>query len=48
MASKKAKNSRQNRSDELQAKRRTRMLQIVFAAFCIMIVLSMVLSAVSK
>ena len=48
MASKKPKSSRQNRTEELQAKRRTRMLQIIFAAFCIMIVLSMVLSAVSK
>jgi len=48
MAGKKTKNSKPNTTEELQGKRRTRMLQIIFATMCIMVVLSMVLSAVSK
>jgi len=48
MAGKKSKNYKQNNTDELQGKRRTRMLQIIFATMCVMVVLSMVLSAVSK
>jgi hypothetical protein len=48
MASKKSKNNKPNNTEELQGKRRTRILQIIFAALCIMVVLSMVLSAVSK
>ena len=48
MASKKSKNIKQNNTAELQGKRRTRILQIIFATMCIMVVLSMVLAAVSK
>jgi hypothetical protein len=48
MAGKKTKNSKQTNTEELQGKRRTRMLQIIFATMCIMVVLSMVLAAVSK
>jgi predicted nucleic acid-binding Zn ribbon protein len=47
MASKKSKFSKENGSD-VQRNRRARILQIVFAALCLMVVLSMVLAAVSK
>ncbi len=47
MAGKKVKNNKPNNSDA-QQNRRTLWLQIAFAAFCLMVVLSMVLSAVSK
>jgi hypothetical protein len=48
MAGKKSKNIKQNNTEEIQGKRRTRILQIAFATMCIMVVLSMVLAAVTK
>jgi len=48
MAGKKSKNNKQNKSADMQGKRRTRLLQIAFTVFCFMIVLSMILSALSK
>jgi len=41
MASKKSSNNK----SELQAKRRMRIMQIIFAVFSIMLILSMILSA---
>jgi cytochrome c-type biogenesis protein CcmE len=37
-----------NKSGDMQAKRRMRMMQIVFVIFSVMLILSMVLSAVSN
>jgi predicted nucleic acid-binding Zn ribbon protein len=48
MANKKSKKTGTPRTIESQDKRRTRMLQIVFAVFCLMLILSMVLALVSK
>jgi len=48
MSGKKSKNNKPNRNAEMQGKRRTKILQITFAIFCFMLVLSMILSAVSK
>jgi hypothetical protein len=44
MANKKSKNVKPVRSNENQAKRRVRMLQIFFVVFSILLILSMVLS----
>jgi hypothetical protein len=48
MANKKSKNQKQVKPSENPSQGRTRALQIFFAVFCILIVLSMVLAAVSK
>jgi hypothetical protein len=48
MANKKSRIGKPNKTGELQHQRRTRILQILFAAFCLLVVLSMVLAAVSK
>jgi len=37
-----------NKSADVQAKRRMRVMQVLFAVFSIMLILSMLLSAVSK
>jgi len=37
-----------NKSVDMQAKRRMRMMQVVFIVFSVMLILSMVLSAISK
>jgi len=42
MASKKSNN---NKSSDIQAKRRMRVMQIVFLIFSVMLILSMILSA---
>lgn len=47
MSAKKLKNNKTNNGD-MQQRRRTRWLQVAFTAFCVIMVLSMVLSAVSK
>lgn len=48
MANKKSKNTKPNKSAEYQDKRRTRILQIFFAMFCVILILSMVLSLTAK
>ena len=48
MANKKSKKTNAPRSAELQEKRRVRMLQVVFAIFCLMLIVSMVLTLVAK
>ena len=48
MADKKSKASRQAGYIEANAKRRTRTLQFIFVAFSVILILSMVLSLVSK
>jgi len=45
MAGKKSNN---NKSADMQAKRRMRIMQIVFIVFSVMLILSMVLSAISN
>jgi hypothetical protein len=47
MAGKKSKNTKPQGND-FQQRRRTRILQIAFTAFCVIMVLSMLLAAVSK
>jgi hypothetical protein len=39
-------NKKQGRSDDSQAKRRMRVMQIIFAIFSLILILSMLLSAV--
>jgi|KBSSwiStaDraftv2_1062776.scaffolds.fasta_scaffold85232_2 hypothetical protein len=48
MANKKSKSNKPVKSSENQDKRRTRILQIFFAIFCVMLILSMVLSLTVK
>jgi hypothetical protein len=48
MANKKANKKPINTSENRDAARRTRILQIIFVAFSIMLILSMVLSLASK
>jgi hypothetical protein len=48
MATKKSKNQPTKQTENREAARRTRMLQIVVAAFSIILVLSMILSLASK
>lgn len=47
MKSNKSKSTKPGRSHDQQVQRRTRMLQIVFAVFSILLILSMILSAVA-
>jgi len=48
MASKKSKNKKPIKTVESQDKRRVRTLQIVFMAFSVILILSMMLSLASK
>jgi predicted nucleic acid-binding Zn ribbon protein len=48
MANKKSKNKPVKSSEAREAARRTRTLQIIFVAFSIILILSMVLSLASK
>jgi len=48
MASKKTKNKKQTKTFESQEKKRVRTLQIVFVAFSVILILSMMLSMASK
>jgi len=48
MAGKKPKNKRIERTHDAQEKRRIRTMQIVFVAFSIILILSMMLSLASK
>jgi hypothetical protein len=48
MANKKSKNKPVKSNENREAARRTRTLQIIFVAFSIMLILSMVLSLASK
>jgi hypothetical protein len=48
MANKKSKSNKQTKSSENQDKRRIRLLQIFFALFCVVLILSMVLSLTAK
>ena len=48
MANKKAKNKPSRQPENREAARRTRTLQIIFVAFSVILILSMILSIVSK
>jgi hypothetical protein len=48
MANKKSKNRSTKSNENRDAVRRTRMIQIVFVAFSVILILSMVLSLASK
>ena len=48
MANKKSKNKPTRQQENREAARRTRTLQIIFVAFSIILILSMILSVVSK
>jgi hypothetical protein len=48
MANRKSKNIKQDKSSEIQAKRRMRMLQIFIAVFSILLILSLLLSSMSS
>jgi len=48
MANKKSKNKQARSNDNRDAARRTRMLQIAFVAFSVILILSMILSIASK
>lgn len=48
MASKKPKNKPTKQAENRETARRTRMLQIVFIAFSIILILSMILSAMAS
>jgi hypothetical protein len=48
MAGKKSRNFNQNKAYQAQEKRRVRTLQILFVAFSVILILSMLLSMASK
>ena len=48
MAGKKSKNINQNKAYEAREKRRVRTLQILFVAFSVILIVSMLLSMASK
>jgi hypothetical protein len=48
MANKKSKNKPSQSTQNREAARRTRTLQIIFVAFSVILILSMILSIVSK
>jgi len=48
MAGKKSKNTNQNKAYEAREKRRVRTLQILFVAFSLILILSMLLSIATK
>jgi hypothetical protein len=48
MANKKSKNKPIRQQENREAARRTRTLQVIFVAFSIILILSMILSIVSK
>ncbi|HSJ89416.1 MAG TPA: hypothetical protein VK909_19550 [Anaerolineales bacterium] len=48
MANKKSKNKPSRQTENREAARRTRTLQIIFVAFSVILILSMILSIASK
>jgi hypothetical protein len=48
MANKKSKSQKQVKPGENPGKKRIRMLEIFFAVFCVLIILSMILAAIAQ